>query len=471
MLEQVIEELRAELALVQGKCGELLAENVKLRAWIEELLIQTGKNSGNSSKPPSTDAFVKRTRSQRKREGRSVGKQKGTPGHHLEQVEDPDEVIRHEPSSCRSCGGALTGKMDVDEVTRQQFDLPTVRAHVTEHRATRRECRGCGVITTGEFPAEVQAPAVYGPRVKALVVYGHVYQHIPYVRLRELVRDLTGMTVSTGAMEGMVRAASAGADHFADVVREELTRAAAVHLDETGARVEKHLRWIHSASTSRLTLQECHEKRGAVAIDAMNVLAGMQGVAVHDCWKPYFGYRVEHGLCNAHLLRELDGVHEGEGQEWATTMMGVLCDAKTAVEAARLKGRVSLSRKVQRRIDGQYVAAIHAGHDANPLPTEGPRTGYCKVAHNLVTRMEERREEVMRFTTNFEVPFDNNQAERDIRMVKLQQKISGCWRTLGGAQRYCRIRSYVSTLRKNGQNPLEGLELLVRGTPWLPART
>ena len=228
---------------------------------------------------------------------------------------------------------------------------------------------------------------------------------------------------------------------------------------------------MHSASTAFLTLLECNKKRGRVAMDAMGILTAMSGVAVHDGWKPYRSYDVTHGLCNAHHLRELIAVGIGWDQGWANALADLLREAKHKTEIARDAGHRRLDAATLQSIRIRYGILVAKGFAANPEPETGKRSGYDKKSYNLLVRLDQHRDDVLRFCVDFKVPFDNNQAERDIRMVKLQQKISGSWRTLAGAQNFCAIRSYISTLRKQDHNALAGLQMLFEGQVWLPART
>jgi transposase len=326
--------------------------------------------------------------------------------------------------------------------------------------------------TKAPAPPEATAPACYGPGVRALAVYLSVYQHVPYDRLAEIFADLLHMAVSVGAIKAMVREAGGGLGLFLDVVHDLLKDAPAVHFDETGGRVEGSLHWIHVASSSLYTLLCCHTRRGAAAMDDIGVIAKMAGVAIHDGWKPYRSYEVTHALCNAHHIRELTGVVERFSQEWADEMIDLLLDAKEAVEKAMSKGRKRLDQKTLHSIRVRYGKLVSKGWAQNEKPTSIP-TGkwYRNTAVNLLDRLDVYRDDVLRFTTNFDVPFDNNQGERDIRMVKLQQKISGSWRTKAGAGDFCAIRSYVSTMKKHGYDVLAGLRQLFEGQIWLPGET
>ncbi len=454
-----------------SRIAELEELNRSLLARISDLEERVGRNPRNSSMPPSAEGFTKppvSNRAERRAAQRRPGKQRGTEGKHLAQVEDPDEISVHSPSACRGCGGDLTDAELVDVERRQVFELPPMRPFVTEHRMERRRC-ACGCATKATPPPEAIAPACYGPGVRALAAYLAVYQHLPYDRMAQLFGDVLGIDVSVGTLAQMVAEAGGALGLFTDAVRDLLIDAPAVHFDETGARVEGSLHWVHVACSTLYTLIDCHKKRGTIAMDAMGVLARMQGTAVHDGWRSYRTYDVLHQLCNAHHVRELEAVAVGWDQVWATEMIALLVGAKEAVEVARATGADQLDATALHSIRVRYGRLIQKAWTANPDPEVGKRMGYEKKSFNLLARLDSQRADVLRFSTDFDVSWDNNQAERDIRMVKLHQKISGTWRTLDGARSYCAIRSYLSTMKKHGQPVLDGLRLLFEGDVWLPA--
>ncbi|MGH8997367.1 MAG: IS66 family transposase [Acidimicrobiales bacterium] len=465
------EELTELVASQQTRIAELEELNRSLLARISDLEERVGRNPRNSSMPPSAEGFTKPAvpnRAERRAAQRRPGKQPGTEGKHLAQVEDPDEVLVHSPSTCTDCGGDLSDAEFVDVERRQVFELPPMRPFVTEHQMERRRC-ACGCATKAASPSEATAPACYGPGIRALAAYLAVYQHLPYDRMAQLFSDVLGIDVSVGALTQMVAEAGGALGLFTEVIRDLLIDAPAVHFDETGARVAGSLHWVHVACSALFTLIDCHKKRGTIAMDAMGVIAKMQGVAVHDGWRPYRAYDVLHQLCNAHHARELEAIAVGWDQGWADEMIGLLVGAKEAVDAARTEGADHLDATTLHSIRVRYGMLIQKGWAANPEPETGKRAGYEKKAANLLTRLDNQRADALRFTTDFDVSWDNNQAERDVRMVKLQQKISGTWRTLDGARSYCAIRSYISTMKKHGQPVLDGLRLLFEGDVWLPA--
>ena len=453
----------------------LLAERdrviVELSARVAELEARLGRNSQNSSKPPSSDGFVKPPpRSLRKKTGRKPGKQPGEPGARLEPVADPDEIVVHPPVCCTACGEDLQVAPVIGEEVRQVFDLPPVRVEVVEHRVQARRCR-CGEVTTGEFPAQASAPTCYGPGVAALGVYLLGRQHLPVQRAAEVLRDLFGLRVSTGWLSSLLPTAQGRLAGFLAAIRAQLQGEPVAHFDETGGRVCAKLGWIHVAANSRYTLYHLAAGRGKDSIDVGGVLGDFDGVAVHDGLAAYRRYDLTHALCGAHHLRELAGMGEATGQDWPVKLADLLTEIHVAVQAAKAADRTVLPARRLAGYRRRYRALIAEGKALNPPP---PRTGKrgrpaLGPAGSLLRRLDEYQDDALRFATDFAVPFDNNQAERDIRMVKLQQKISGGWRSQAGAEAFLDVRSYLSTARKHNQNAIDVLRQLFTDTAWIPS--
>lgn len=470
-------ELEA-LVLAQAEViVELRAEVVELRAEVAELRGRLGLNSRNSSKPPSSDGYAKppATKSLRRPSGRKPGGQPGHGGSHLERVERPDRVALHRPERCAGCGGDLAGGGLVGEEARQVFDLAPVRLEVHEHRVQRWRCP-CGHVTGAGFPYGVQAPAQYGPRLRALVIYLIVFQHLPYLRASRLLADWLGAPLSTGTLHAIVKQAGQGLDEFSQTVLEQLLASDLVHVDETGSRTEGRLRWVHSASTEQLTLYRLHEHRGTKGIDHLGVLPDFHGIAIHDGWATYRKYQsVTHALCNVHHLRQLQGAIEQDPdtQTWAQQMDALLRELKDTVQQARNGGRDALAPELLAGFIDRYEQIIALGREQNPPAKRTGRRGpiaRSKTA-NLLRRLDEDRDDVLRFAHDLRIPFDNNLAERDLRMIKLQQKISGSWRTKTGAEGFLALRSYLSTATKQGRDLIDTLNRLVDHNPWLPQTT
>jgi transposase len=450
---------------------ELAAANVILTADNARLRARLGLNSQNSSKPPSSDGYTKPApKSRRSRSGKKPGKQPGAPGKNLAPVVDPDEIVDHAPDHCEGCGNDLGDAPVTGVVRRRVFDLPPVEVTTVEHRAQRKRCH-CGHETTAPFPPEATGPTCYGPNLRALVCYLVVRQHIPIKRVAELLADGYGIPVATWTIVAMVHEGAKRLDASLASLRDQLAHADVAHADETGLRVDASLYWVHSASTPSFTLYHFDKKRGTAAMDAMGVLEHLSGVLVHDGWSPYRKYTaVSHPLCNAHHLRELDCVAEVEGQGWATDMVALLAGTWHRVLDLKATGATSFGADELLSIRADYDTIIAAGHVANPAPPPSGRRGRTKKtkAANLLQRLDTYVDDVLRFATDFRVSFDNNEAERQVRMVKVQQKISGGFRTKAGATAWLAVRSYLATVMKNGENPLGALRRLMVADPWMP---
>ncbi|NMR32519.1 IS66 family transposase [Crystallibacter degradans] len=457
-----------QLLVVLAERDQLIAE---LTERVKELEARLSKNSQNSSKPPSSDAFVKPPpRSLRRASGRKPGKQSGGQGFRLEPRPEPDEVIVHVPEACGSCGGDLGQASVVGEQTRQVFDLPPIRLAAVEHRAQRRAC-SCGTVTTASFPSEATAPACYGPGVAALGAYLLGRQHLPVERAAEAMADCFGAPVSTGWLASLLPSAADKLEAFLVAGRAQLAAAEVAHFDETGGRVGAKLRWIHVACTDSLTMYHLASGRGKDSMDIGGVLPDFTGIAVHDGLASYRKYDVTHALCAAHHLRELAGIAEATGQDWPTGLADLLVELHVAVQAAKVQGKSALPARKLTAYRRRYDTLVGQGQQQNPPP---PRTGKrgrpaLGPAGALLRRLEVYADDVLRFATDFRVPFDNNQAERDVRMVKLQQKISGGWRSRSGADAFLAVRSYLSTARKQNQGALDVLRVLFNGNAWVPA--
>ena len=464
------------MALVAELRGELvaaLAELERARDRIAELEAQVGQNSQNSSRPPSSDGLAKPApRSLRERGKRKPGGQQGHPGATLNAVAVPDREVPHEPACCSGCGAGLADRPVTGVVRRQVFDLPPVAVRVSEHQLIEREC-GCGVRTRGRAPDGIDAPVQYGPRIAAIVVYLYVGQFLSRARTAAALAELFGTPISAGTVASMTARAARKLSGFAEVVAEQITRAPAAHFDETGFRVAGALRWVHSASTGKYVLITVHDKRGVKAMDAAGVLPHFTGIAHHDAWAPYDTYtHMTHALCNAHLLRELAAVtdHSAAGSWcWAEQAAEALRELKHLVDAAHPEHAehadlaaadpAQLAEAISRY---RSAAAIGASQTA-------PRATKLMAKHHaLARRMIDRQDDYLRFTHDPHAAFDNNAAEREIRMIKLRQKVSGCLRTLTGAEQFCAIRSYLATAAKHGIHFFESLVALTTGHPWLP---
>jgi len=475
-----LNELEVENDALRELVETLRAENTELKARIVELERKAGRNSNNSSLPPSRDDNEARAeranRAARRRAQREAkrkpGKQPGDPGKNLAQVSDPDHVVPHVPTHCGDCGRSLASAEVTGSEVRQVFDLPKRRREVTEHRVEWRRCR-CGCETGGVFPPEASAPTAWGPRVRAYGLYLMNRQLIPVERTAEAMSDLLGAPVSTGFLAGLAKEAAVGLTDFATDLADALAGSEVVNVDETGSRVAGTKWWFHVASTSALTFLGIHRKRGREATDDFGILARVRGVLVHDRWAPYWCYdEAGHGICNAHILRDLEDVAAYRDQsEWAEAMADVLRIAKRRAENALAAGLDEVPIGQRKWLRGRYNAILTDAFAANPEPRGRKRNAAEKAGYNLAVALEYRVDEVLLFLYDLRVSFDNNQAERDLRMAKLQQKISGCFRTEAGARSFARVRSYIETGRKHGLNPVDLLTDLFMGRPWMIPQT
>src|ERR671921_1401901 len=445
--------LRAENAALKETIAVLLAR-------VAELERRLGLNSSNSGKPPSSDGLHKprrepRTRSLRERSGKPSGGQKGHKGETLRQVADPTVTIDHYPETCGTCGLALTAAMATRCSARQVFDLPEPQPLiVTEHRAYRCRCGRCGGETRAPFPEEVTAPVQYGPRL--LAVYLLHYQLLPEDRLTEAMADLFGVRLVAATIARMSRSCAERFSGFAEAVGERVKAAPVKHLDETGFRTGGRTQWLHIACTVWLTFYRISPKRGSL-------LSAVVGIVVHVHWKPYYTMEgVLHALCNAHHLRELQALVDIEKEEWARRMQCLLRRACHATHLARDRGvplDPRLVAQFRRRYDTIVTEGLAFHQNQAPLATPptnggGKRRGRPprRTGHNLLLRLSTRKDDVLRFLTDPAVPFTNNEAERDGRMMKVRQKISGGFRSQNGASDFAVIRSLIATAKKQGWN-------------------
>lgn len=487
------EGLVERVAELEAVVSTLAEQNERLLARVAELERELGRHSGNSGKPPSSDTVTQRreqaeerlSRAERRRRARAKakdlldpkeatkrrpGKQPGDPGSRLEMTDNPDAVVEHRPDQCSGCGGDLGDAEVTGAERRQVFDLPRRRLEVTEHRAQSCRC-ACGTTTKATFPPAARATTCYGPLVRALGCYLIARQHLPVARAAELLADALGAPVSTGWLAGLTVEAADGLVDFLAELRRQLIDADVLHADETGARISGARWWFHVACTDWLTLLDCHDRRGVIAFQDMAVLPFFSGVLVTDGWKPYWSVgAAEHALCCAHLLRDLASVAQiATQQPWADAMADLLVEVKHAVATA---GDEGLTRRQLKTFRARYTRTLNIGYSANPEPASGrKRDSLERESWNLLRRLDTQRADVQRHWSDPAVAFDNNQAERDVRMVKLQQKISGCFRTLAGARAFCAVRSYLQTAAKHSVGHLDALTRLFNGDPWMPPPT
>lgn len=460
----------AVVCLVEGLVDtikELIDTNQKLND-------QISKNSGNSSLPPSSDGLKKkkRTRSLRKKGQKPNGGQKGHEGHRLEPVEKPDHVEVYKVECCENCKASLHDINAVDYNKRQVFDIPPIRIEVTEHQAEIKKCPQCGCTNQAAFPENVTQPTQYGPNIKSHAVYFNTQHHIPFERTADIFEDVFDHRISQGTLNQSINECAGAVQPVNEITKNLLINSDIVGFDESGLKVNGKIKWLHVHSTPTLTYYEVHEKRGADAMNDIGILPNFSGIAVHDHWKPYLTFQTpDHSLCNAHHLRELIFVADQYEQQWANDMIDLLVEINDAIK--ELPPAVNyLNPDLIKDFDKRYDQILDNGFEINPPPEKIPgKKGKVKQTppKNLLDRLRDYKDETLRFMYDLRVPFDNNQSERDVRMIKVKLKVSGTFRTDEGADAFCAIRGYISTAKKNGINIIEAIKGVFNGTPFIPS--
>jgi transposase len=455
-----------------GIIREQQAQIADLTARVKELEDRLATDSHNSSKPPSSDVSKKRTQSLRQPSGKKPGAQPGHAGHTLRPVATPDQIILHALAQCHVCGVELSAVPAVEYECRQVFDLPPVKVEVTEHRVETKLCPTCGATSVGDFPPGVNNLVQYGEGIKGLAVYLMNYHLVPYRRTREMLEDLLGQPVAEGTLQAALAQCGDELVETETRIKTGVQQSRQAHFDETGLYIEGKRHWLHVASTRQLTHYAPHSKRGHLATDEIGILPGFRGRAMHDGYRSYLSYPCQHALCNAHHLRELTFLEEQLGQAWAGSLKSLLLEIKCVVERARVAGDTQLDHVRIKTFERRYEKILRQGfasQSSSPALATGRRGPKKQTkAKNLLDRLSRYRCETLAFMYDFDVAFDNNLAERDLRMMKVQQKISGCFRTTDGATTFCRIRSYLSTIRKQGHNVLFALRNVFAGHPIVP---
>lgn len=470
--EEELLELRQENTVLQEQLAQRDALIAHLQQRVQALEERLAKDSHNSHLPPSSDRFVRQPKSLRKKSGKKAGGQEGHTGATLRWQSCPDEVIVHPVRCCDHCQQDLQGVKPLQIERRQVVDVPTPRLLVHEHQAERKQCPCCQQITAAPFPAGVEAPIQYGMRLGAMAVYLVQQQLLPWARACEVLSDLVGVQISEGTLACLIECCAQNLQEVEVSIKEALVKAEVLHQDETGLYVKGVRSWMHVASTTQFTHYAVHPKRGKDALDAIGILPRFHGISVHDGWRSYFRYGCAHALCLVHLLRELTFLAEEQHVEWAADLKALLLDMKEAADQAREHGRATLHPLEVEDWQAQFVALVAHADAMTPTAQAPPgKKGRPKqsAARNLLDRLIRDQEAVLAFLHRLVVPFDNNLAERDIRMVKVQQKVSGSFRSEAGATAFCRIRGYLSTLRKQGVDLLSSLEGTLRGHPILPS--
>jgi transposase len=466
---QATTDLILDLYLTVQKQAEIIEKQAlkitELESRIEDLEAQLKQNSHNSSRPPSSDLFKPKPKSLRKKSGKKPGGQKNHTGKTLKLVEDPDEIVSHPVSTCK-CGHSLQTVEPSNIVRRQEFDIPPVEIKVTEHQAEVKICPVCGRKNTGEFPTHLNNTTQYGPNFKADVLYLKDDIFTSFEKTAKFFKDRYRQQISQGTIQNILREAYKSLELFESEIKGILIQSPVLHADETGLTVLGLRWWLHTIGNEKLTLYAVHPNRGSKAVDVMGVIPNYCGILVHDFWATYFRYDCQHSLCNAHIMRELVGVVDGYKQKWAGNMKTLFEDVYDYIFVQNKRNPVKLTefKKV-------YQIILDDGFEENPPPPDHltcKKRGRKKRSKplNLLRRLDGYREDILRFMYNSIVPFTNNLAERDVRMMKVQQKISGTFRSVEGAEIFCRIRGYISTVRKNGKSVYEALKRLAEGNPF-----
>ncbi len=476
--EEELQALREENAALKAQVAELLPlkEQVEqLQEQVKQLTNRLAKDSHNSHLPPSSDRFgrKKKARSLRKSSGKKPGGQPEHPGETIQWSSCPDEIIRHAVAACCHCQAELSAVEAQMVEARQIIELPSKRHVVIEHQAEQKCCPQCGEVSAAAFPQEVRARVQYGSSVATAASLLVVQHLLPLGRASEVLWDLLGISIAEATITTQLQRAAALLEPVEQQIKAALIQADVLHQDESSVRVAGQRWWLHVSATSTLTHYAVHAKRGKAALDAIDILPHFGGRSLHDGFRSYWLYACEHALCNVHHLRELLFLYEEQQQTWAHEMSELLLSMKDACDQARAEGRIALDPMEIADWKAGYETVLQAGYQANPPepPAPVPKKGRRKqsAARNLLDRLCLHQEAALAFLQDLRVPFDNSQAERDIRMLKVQQKVSGCFRTPRGAQIFCRLRAYLSSLRKQGLNLFTALQHTFLGHPLLPA--
>jgi transposase len=469
------EQLVQRDEIIQQQQALLAEQNALIQHHGEQLKAlqdRLSKDSHNSHLPPSSDHFVRKAKSLRTKSEKKSGGQPGHPGASLQWSSTPDEVIQRQVERCEACQHDLHSVATCGGERRQVVDLPLPRLLVREYRAEQKQCPHCQHITIAAFPAGVQAPIQYGPNVGATAVYLVEQQLLPLARACEVMRDLLGVQMSEGTVWELIKRCALRLATVEQQIKEALKQAEVLHQDETGLSVAGKRHWMHVTCTPTLTHYHVDKSRGQAALEAIGILPHFTGISVHDGWQSYFLYDCQHAACIVHLLRDLVFLAEEQGAVWAADLKDLLLDMKQATEQAREQGKPWLDPLEVVDWEARFLELLDEGDRLHPHAVAPPgRRGRCKqsAARNLLDRLRKHQQAVLAFLEDLRVDFDNNLAERDLRMVKVQQKVSGCFRSVAGAQAFSRIRGYLSTLRKQGMPLLSALQATLCGHPVLPS--
>lgn len=464
-LETALEQQHVLMQQMQEQIGNLTQRVTSLQE-------RHAKDSHNSSLPPSSDRFTRKTKSLRQKSDKKSGGQEGHPGTSLHWSLLPDEIILKPVEQCEACHHDLHDVAVCHVERRQVHDVPPPRVIVQEYRAEHKQCPVCQHITAAGFPQAVGAPMQYGPTIGAVAVYLVQQQLLPLARAAEVMTDLLGVSMSEGTICTLIQRCATTLVSVEAQIKDALVQAEVIHQDETGLYVLGKRYWMHTTSTKTLTHYQVETSRGQKALEAIGILPKFHGISIHDRWGSYFVYGCEHALCLVHLLRDLVFLAEEQHALWAAELKDLLLDMKTATEQARVEGKSWVHPLEVADWEAAFLRVLAEGERITPRATAPPgKKGRCKqsAARNLLDSLHKHQKAIFCFLEDLRVDFDNNLAERDLRMIKVQQKVSGCFRSEAGAQAFSRIRGYLSTLRKQGLPLLSALQATLCGHPVLPS--
>ena len=451
----------------------IVQQDIKIEVIEERLRMIEARlhlDSHNSSLPPSSDGLNHYPKNSRKKSKRLSGGQKGHNGTTLKISDMPDTVIVHTVKKCSRCGYSLKKVESLHYDKRQVIDIPRIETTVTEHQAESKSCPHCGETTQALFPEGVTKAVQYGRNLKTIAVYLRQYQLLSSKRTIEAIKDLFSCAVGEGTLFNWAIELSKNLEESNNSIKKHVIEAKVINVDETGISSAKKLNWLHVASTPDATFLAAHPKRGSIAMNDIGILPSYKGIAVHDMWASYFKYDFKHGICNAHIIRELTYAYEEFKQGWAQKLKELLLKSHLYVERCRMRGKSALNSHKLRQYEESYGKLIRKGLRKNPWVRGSPhkrgRVKQSKV-RNLLDRLRDHRASVLAFLYDFNIPFTNNLAERDLRMTKVKLKISGCFRSDIAADVYCRTRSYLSTTRKNGIAAFDAISDTFNGHPFI----
>jgi len=461
-IPSTIKELQALVLELLERIEELERENARLRFENIELKSRLNSNSNNSSRPPSSDGYQKKPAFTKKVKGKKGGL-KGHKGHTLQQVANPDKIVKCLPGKC-NCGHEFHPDEHTLIEKRQVFDLPQPKLEVTEYQIHKAKCPICGIINRGSAPEDIKAPTQYGNGVKSYVVMLNVHYKLPYKKIQLLFKDLFGYPINESTIFSASENCYNNLEDTENIIKTKVSLNDVVHADETGLRIEGKLQWLHTATTSLFTYLFVHKNRGKEALESeSSILGKLNNWLVHDSWSSYFSFKnYKHAMCGAHILRELQGLIDTGQSKWAKTFKIFLISVYEMPFDERIKRKQQIHNRFRK------ICNIGEHMEPPPIKTSGKRGRYKRTkGRNLVERLIKYQGAVLAFAFNENVPFTNNLAERDIRPTKIKQKISNSFRSFKGAEYYARIEGFISTAKKNNKNIFNELSTTFAGSNFI----